>query len=177
MGNITQEYSGSRKASREPEVLIFPCDRATWRSASLEPPLPPLHPLAKGRLNEPFSVQGGRPSSSTHALEAGRWFLRMSLCTPTHSPSSLAQILAQVSALSWILLVIVVLEGAHASTVETTTDLLDATISKDSVVINWQTVCDHLYRWVNSISSFSLSSSHLPACCWMGFPENLARRE
>ncbi|XP_055707794.1 serine proteinase stubble [Phlebotomus papatasi] len=56
------------------------------------------------------------------------------------------KILAQVSALSWILLVIVVLEGAHASTVETTTDLLDSTISKDSVVINWQTVCDHLYR-------------------------------
>ncbi|XP_059612651.1 uncharacterized protein LOC132259120 [Phlebotomus argentipes] len=45
-----------------------------------------------------------------------------------------------------MLLVVLVMRGAHESAAETTADLLDATASKDSVVHDWKAVCEHLQR-------------------------------
>ncbi|GAB0090269.1 hypothetical protein DMENIID0001_049820 [Sergentomyia squamirostris] len=68
-------------------------------------------------------------SSSTHVLTEN-WAIHIS----------------RVAALARTLLVVLVIFCAHDTVAETTSDLVDAPVMKTSVVSDWKTVCQHLYR-------------------------------
>ncbi|XP_055688703.1 uncharacterized protein LOC129793105 [Lutzomyia longipalpis] len=88
------------------------------------------------------------------------------------------KILVQVAALEWILLVPLMVGCAHASAVETTTDLVDAAVTNASVVSSWKAACEHLQRinlsgtgcrpyWdvVRPPADFSLPKNQLEIVC------------